>query len=387
MDLYLLNSDLQNTEIVERYESVVWTERFSSLGDVQIVIDPALAEPGLRTLGSFLAIKGSERVMRIESAVEANAEDGSRKLTVTGSSLECILDERPNTAWVVTSSVHAPQTFTNPPATIMRQMFDAVVRNNAFINENIPLLQAQTVVPVTYAIPEPSASVSVITDVDTLYNTLKNVADVYKIGFRLIRKADNLLYFDVYTGFDRTTKQLVLPPMVFSPELDNLSNTSELASLVALRNVAYVYSPAGSTIVYRSGSNNQDGFNKRILIVNASDISLAAGAALTAALQQRGQEELAKTVAIYGFDGQIPQNSSYVYGTHYGLGDLVEQRSTSGASKIMQVTEQIFTSDSTGDKSYPTLIVNSLIAPGSWDALNASRTWNSYTTETWNSMT
>jgi len=115
--------------------------------------------------------------------------------------------------------------------------------------------------------------------------------------------------------------------------------------------------------------------NAKIEVVKADDLDLAVGAPLTAAMQQRGLEELAKHRTLYAFDGEIPQHQPYTYGVDYNLGDLVEERSPDGFISQLIVTEQIFVSDSSGELSYPTLTLKELLLPGTWVARPIAEHW------------
>ena len=103
---------------------------------------------------------------------------------------------------------------------------------------------------------------------------------------------------------------------------------------------------------------------------------LPLGAEYDAALRQKGLEELAKHRPIIAFDGEIPQTGSYEYQKDYFLGDLVETRGADGLATNMRVTEQIFSSDAEGVRSYPTLTIDLLITPGSWYAWDGSQDWD-----------
>ena len=398
MDLYILDSQIRRFEMVEQYKSLIWTERYSAKGDFVLEMDPVLAERELFVKGSFLACNKSELVMVIDNVEIANNDDGERVLKVTGPSLESVLEQRLNSYTKILLGQAAIPLTLGPlaPATMIRNMFsDVCVTNTAFsygsptvYPERIPFIQAGVYHSTVGMIAEPSVTPTIQTEVGELYTTIKNIADMYRLGFRLIRPAeDSKLYFEVYTGFDRTTGQTVNAPVVFSSEFDNLTDTSELTSISGLKNVAYVFAPNGSRAVYGENIDSTvQGFDKRVLMVDANDITLAAGASLNAALDQRGLEELAKNRIIIGFDGKIAQNSSLVYGVNYGLGDLVEQRDDKGTFNVMRVTEQIFISDAEGEKSYPTLTLDALIVAGSWDAVLATKYWDVYNTETWDSM-
>jgi hypothetical protein len=226
-------------------------------------------------------------------------------------------------------------------------------------------------------ISEPADSITIEIDLTTVYTAVKNVCDLYDMGFRLVKDGDTThLYWDVYMGSDRTTQQTTLPAVVFSPDLDNLQNTTELTTIDSYKNCAYVFSPVGVEIVYALDIDPATtGFDRHVLLVNATDITDTDPAVATAKMIQRGKEELSKNRQFSGFDGEISQYSQYVYGVDYNLGDLIEQRNDDGVTNVMQVTEQIFVSDKEGERSYPTLSVNTFVTPGSWTAWDYNQVW------------
>jgi Siphovirus ReqiPepy6 Gp37-like protein len=391
MQVYILNSSLLRTDIIEQYESMIWTERYQAFGDFQLDIDPNLADAQLFLEGTYLMIDKSDRVMYIDSVFQKKTDDGTRVLEVKGKSLEATMMGRPNNYAAIGTGAAPTPLVLGPglPAALMRDLFDDCCRNNTVVTTDnmTPFIQ-----PDAYSsigrIAEPATTVTIQTDIDTLYNTLKSIADVYNLGFRIRRPLDDSkIYFEVYTGFDRTASQTARDAVVFSSALDSLTDTTDLRTAENFKNVAYVFAPNGSRIVYANGGGvGTTSLEKKILIVSASDIDDGAGATLQTKLEQRGLEELAKSTVLLGFDGKVPQNSAYVYGTHYFLGDLVEKRSDKGTISQMLVTEQIFVSDKEGERAYPTLTLKSTITAGSWDAVAPARTWDSYTTETWDSM-
>lgn len=391
MELYILDNVLRRAEVVEGYESLIWTERFNQYGDFQLDITPGMADKILTTQGTMLACDKSKRVMYVNEVENALTDDGKRVLRITGFSLEAKLLERPNDYTAIVSGAGATQVTLGPntPGDIIRNLFHSICRTNPapFDSDNFPFVQAGTY-STPGSIPETSEVITVQSPLNNLYDTIKSIAEVVKLGFRIIRPADDSkLYFEVYTGNDRTTSQTVNLPVVFSPELDTLDNYKELTSTQNYRNVAYVYAPNGSMIVYGDNADTSTaGFNKHILIVDASDLDGAAGPVLDDQMAQRGREELAKANIVWGFDGEIPQASKYAYGLYYDLGDLVEQRSSNGLINKMRVTEQIFTHDAEGEKSYPTLTVDTLVLPGTWDAISPSVFWDSYTTQHWDEL-
>jgi hypothetical protein len=391
MEVYILDDAFRRVEMIEQYTSMIWTERYNTYGDFQLDIDPLLADPVLKTQGTYLACNYSDRVMYVDSTEDKMQDDGTRILTIKGKSLEALLENRPNDYTAISSGGAVAQIVLGPntPAELMRNLFDVCCRNNTLMpSDNLPYIQTGTYSPAE-TIPESTDPVTVQSELGSLYATLANLAEIYRLGFRLIRPADDSkLYFEVYTGYDRTTGQIVNAPIVFSPELDNLTNTNELVSSANQKNVAYVFAPKGSRVVYAPDTDSSvTGFQKKVLIVNASDIDTDAGSLLQTQLLQRGLEELYKTNVVWGFDGEIPKSTGYIYGVNYKLGDLVEQRDNHGFATQMKVTEQIFVSDKEGEKNYPTLTVDTLITPGSWDSLPGNRVWDDYgDTVYWDNM-
>jgi hypothetical protein len=94
------------------------------------------------------------------------------------------------------------------------------------------------------------------------------------LGFRITRNGDNSqLFFNVYSGNDRTSSQTLFPAVVFAPVLDNLLNSSYLTSQKQYKNMAYVYCPDGSAKVYNTAIDPAtSGFSRHVLYVNATDI-------------------------------------------------------------------------------------------------------------------
>ena len=139
--------------------------------------------------------------------------------------------------------------------------------------------------------------------------------------------------------------------------------------------MAYVFSPAGSVVVYAEGVDpDVAGFDRQVLLVNATDVTDPTN--IVAVLTQRGKDALKQNRGYAAFDGEVSQNGTYKYGIDYNLGDLVEIQNVDGFTNQLQVTEQIFVSDDQGERSYPTLSVNLSIMPGTWLAWDFNQMWH-----------
>jgi len=389
MEWYTLDDSLRRDTVIEGFESFIWTERYSTIGDFQIVIKSTFPNRRLLAPGTRIAMQGSSRVMTIFTVSDDTALDGTRNLTVTGSSLEALLEDRVAMPAITDTTTTPAWVVTDTPGNIVRYMFTQICVNAAIsANDTIPFYQPGTLLP-TGSIPEDPSVITVSAQPDTLYNTIKKICDTYFLGFRLVRNGDlGQVYFEVYTGNDLTSDQTTRSPVIFDANMDNLEKISQLTSTAANKTVAYVFAQNGSAIVYSTYTDpTYAGSDRRVLLVNSSN-SAAAGPDLDDALHAEGLIALTQYRTVYAFDGELPQKVPYVYGVDYNLGDLVEERNSDGFGNQMIVTEQIFVSDNTGERTYPTLSVRAVITPGTWIAYDPSIDWaDEDPSVTWSTIT
>lgn len=378
MDVYILDDLYRREFVVDLYESLIWTERYDAYGDFQLTVHGTIENRSRFSVGQNIAVLESQnRVMTIETIEDSTNDEGRSVLVMKGRSLERIfinrlarnsLDDLDTTPqWIVEGT----------PIEIATNIVDDICVDGVLnAGDIIPNLSIDSIFPPD-TIPPSTDEVSYAIDLVSLYEALQTLCRVYAMGFYLVRgNDDGELYFDVYTGSDRTSLQTDLPAVIFSPDMDNLKNTSELTSIALYKNVAYVFSPVGHEVVYDLDVDSSiEGFGRNVLIVKASDIIDADPPTATAKMIQRGREELAKNPRFNAMDGEIAQTSQYVYGRDFNLGDLVEKRTNDGSAAIVRVTEQTFISDGEGFKSYPTLTLAAFVEPGSWLARSPVEDW------------
>lgn len=387
MDLHILDDQLRRTTIVDLYESFIWTERFNQVGDFVLVMASTAANRSLFPPGTQFVILASRRVMVVEKVQDTLDNAGHKTLTFTGYSKERVLDHRiaaPSTAGLLSN---AKWIITDQPADIARLLYHTVCVDGSISVRDVltGVTEANALFPAD-TIPEPTETITYEVEPKSLYLALKDFCEIFNLGFRLVRSDTPQLYFDIYTGVDRTTQQSAYEAVVFSPGLDNLHNASELASVTPYRNVVYVISPVGYEEVLDETDDQATSFDRKIIVLKADDIDDADPAVASARMIQRGREELSRNRKISAFDGEIGQYGAYVYGQHYNLGDLVELQNSSGGVSIMRVTEQIFVSDKEGDRSYPTLTLEQYLTPGSWATWPYSQTWSETNSTEWDDL-
>ena len=376
MELYVLDASFARSQVFDVFESLIWTERFQKEGDFELNLAATPAAKSAFVAGAKLALNESYRVMEVETIENGVSADGEMTLKVTGRSIEKILYDRVARGALTSTTTEPYWALTGTPGAIMRKIFhDICVTGTLDPLDKISNVVEGNLLPAG-TISETTTTITIQLEPMTVGDALVQLAQQYDLGFRLLRNGElNQLYFDVYTGSDRTTSQSALPAVVFSPDLDNLQDTNALTSSALYKNCAYVISPAGYRVVYPDFVDpTAKDFERRVLLVKADDITTP-GAAANAAMDQRGREELSKNRMVSAFDGEISQYAAYKYGVDYQLGDLVELRNTDGSTNNMRITEQIFVSDKEGDRSYPTLAVNLFITPGSWLGWDSNQKW------------
>lgn len=394
MEVYALDSLFRRTEVVDRFESCIWTERWADIGDFELILQSTRGNRQLFKTGTRLAINESKRVMTVETAESTSDSEGRRILKVKGRSLESILDDRLAIGTFAGYSPMAEWSWQDTPENIARAFFWHICVNGSLHPDDIiPLVSWNQNAYPADTIPESDFEIIWYQKPASLYKAIKEIADIYDFGFRLYRNGDaSQLFFNIFTGNDRTLQQETLTPVVFSQDLQNLMNTTEFNTQEKTKNVAYVLWEHPDThemvreVVYAPevDPTTTTGLDRRVIHVagEIQDDDKNNPEAISAALIRQGLDELAKHRAFTGFDGEISQYSQYKYDQDYFLGDMVVMQNSDGLRNNMRVTEQIFASDREGDRSYPTLSFRTFVQPGSWEDFGY-RAWEDMTQEFW----
>ena len=270
---YTLDDQLRRDQVIQGYKSVIWTERYTAYGDAQIITKLDFNARQLFTPGLLLGMKGSRRVMEIKTTSDDTDDDGTRLLTATCKEITHWLDDRVAMPAIAPLNTTPNWVISGTPDTIIRSLFEQIcVETILDEHDSIPFY-VNGQLSQDGDIPFPSDVITVSAPPDTLYNTIKSIAETYGIGFRLVRQDDQgMIYFEVYMGDDRTTGQTTRDPVIFDQQLDNLVKPSLLQSNDLLKTVAYVFAQNGSAVVY-APTADQDAFGsgRRVLLVNSSN--------------------------------------------------------------------------------------------------------------------
>lgn len=344
MELFALDISTNRPSMyLEKYESFLWVDRFNDLGEFKMTLEPN--SQALTWLGpdALIGCDQSDRIMRIVTQSREN-KDGKKSLSLTGRSFDMAFADR--AARKTLSS--ATWNITDTAGNIIRTMVNDICVAGTGISSS-------DVIP-TLSVTNLSSQSAVFTaniKAGTLLERIQEIAKANGLGLRLVYTREvQGLRFEIYDGVDRSSYGGV----TFSEELDNLSDTSFVVTRDGYKNVAYVVAPNGTRIVTTTNGTGSSGISRRVLYIDASDITLAAGASLQNALEHRGQSELAKLRSAAMFDGTVNPSVGFLYGKDYNLGDIVRLRGDLGISEQRRVTEHIWSFDeANGHQSFPTM--------------------------------
>jgi hypothetical protein len=400
MEIYILDKLLRPIDVVDEFISVIWTERFDVKGDFELVTLSTFANRKRFVEYAILSCTESDRLMIVDKVEETTDADEGNVLKIKGFDAISILEARMALGYYPLEPEEEQWTsvwqFQYPPADLMRVMFNEICRNGR-ISENdiIPFLAEpeESLYPES-TIPEMTENIDWIQKPDKLYNAITDVGKIYDLGIRLYKDPNlSKLYFEVYAGSDRTTAQTTLPPVIFSPDMGNLQNTTEFSDVSQEFNVVQVFftykdefenDRALSFEVTPDGSDPWlGGFDRKVklLVVTQLPEDIDSELEIEGYLMQLGKEELQKSRPVGVFDGEANKNDGYTYGVDYFLGDLVEVRSSTGGTGYMRVVEQIFVQDQEGERSFPTLITKEFVNPGTWAAWKYDVEWSAMGSE------
>lgn len=365
MDLVTLNANNQPEKLVQNYDSLIWTERFNTVGDFQIKAGDIATFLALLPEGKVVSLRESNIAMVVETHRIERKKNIPESITIVGRAVESILDRR-----VVLPAVaaNASDWFINAkiPSDVAWHIVNQIVGLGLLdANDIIPASWLQLPTPSDYITgPTPNTGPTRTFSVPTgnLLSTVLNLiqatakADTGTVpptpelkakGIRAVRptSAGTAISLQFYSGTDKSNI------VYFDATRDLLDDGSYLFSKQGSASTAYIIGPANAaklnkTLVAASG------LNRRVILVDGT----GSGENSATVLAQQGELSLSEAKEIAIFDGSINADlSPYRYGVDYFLGDTVKLVGDYGLTQLATVTEYIRSEDATGTKGYPTL--------------------------------
>lgn len=350
MDIWVFSKDLVALDILDSYKSLVWTNRYSSCGDFELITSVNSKNLASLVIGNFLMIKSHSWMIIEAREIKSDVETGTN-LILTGRSLSSILEKR--IVW---------------PQTILNGNMQSELIRLVTINAISPTVLNRKIERLVFA---PSSNPLVLGyDIstqytgDTLLKVMEELCSETGLGFGM-DVVDYKFQLYLYAGEDRTQYQLTNPYVLFSPRMDNVISSNHFTSLQGAKTVAMILGEGEGTereSLVVDPLNLTD-LDRNELYVDARDLSRTTDEGeldiitYQSILEERGYTELYQNRPIEIFDSSVDDNAGqYKYGRDYSLGDVVQNEDEHGNFGTTRIEEVILSVGENATKIYPVFV-------------------------------
>ena len=348
MDLFVLNTDLDLVAVIDTYESLIWTERYDQCGDFELKMPITSEILTFIRQDYYIENPESEHLMIVEKILINSDVEKGNYLTVTGRSLESILDRR---------IVWGNQTINGTLQNGVKALLDSAIINPSDSKRKIEnFVFTDSTDPIIT-----SLSINAQFTGDNLYDIMRDICADRSLGFKITLSADKKFIFSMYAGKDRSYDQLNNPYVMFSPAFENMLNSNYVESKTALKNATLVGGEGeGSERKYASVVDNSSGLQRREMFTDARDISSDTGdgeiseSEYNSLLVERGKEKLAEAIEIVSFEGEADTITTFEYRRDFFNGDVVQIANEYGHETAARVVEVVISVNEEGRTVYPT---------------------------------
>ncbi len=347
MEGLILNRKFETIEPIDGFKSLIWTDRFRQYGDFELYLGMTDGILDYIVPDHYFWLGDSEHTMIIEGYnIKTDIEEGNYVI-VTGRSLESILERR-----IVWGTIILSGNFQDQIEKLLNETFiSPVIEDRKIDNFVFKRSDDERITGLT---------INAQYTGDNVYDIIQKNCEEKKIGFKVILTADDLFEFSLYAGDDRTYDQTKNPYVEFSPNNDNIINSSYYESIKLLKNVVLVAGEGEGAARRTHTIGSENGLDRRELFVDARDISSEVnGNPLSASdynklLNQRGLEKMSENIYVKVFEGKVDTANMYVYGKDFFMGDVVQIVNEYGIEGTAAILELIMSESEDGIECYPT---------------------------------
>ena len=204
MDLYIKDTNFKDIFILDTYNSLIWTERYNECGDFEIYtrMNPDILNYIKQDY--YVSRNDSECIMIVEKIlIQSDIEDGD-KLTISGRSLESILDRR---------IIWGQKALTGK----LQDSIKTILTENIISPNNIKRKINNFIFEETDDEEITSLNIEAQYLGDNIYDVISSICKERSIGFKITLNNNNQFVFRLYYGVDRSYDQETNPYVVLSP--------------------------------------------------------------------------------------------------------------------------------------------------------------------------
>lgn len=331
----IMNDEFERLAIVDDYSSFIWSTRYYTSGDFQLIVDANEQYMNLFKRNYYVVRDDDENVGIIENIVVQENEDDHSQLIVTGRFLDCIIARR---------IIAAQTTVSGKVSDCIEQLLDENIMNPTDPDRQIPNFLVDSF--------EVTTTMQAQYTGKNLLETISGLCQTYGLGYKVILNSDNEFIFSLYKGVDRTYDQNVNDWVIFSDTYDNLLSSKYEESYKSLVNAVLVAGEgegldrktAWATTADATGLGRYELYkDQRNIQSNSGEIPDEEYYEL---LRESGKESL--TAYTTAFTGNV-YFDNIRYKTDVGIGDICVIENTNWGiyiySRLVEVIESV---DETG---------------------------------------
>lgn len=230
MEARFMDTHFNTTRYVDAFSSFIWNDEYIGYGDFELSFPMEVGGLAGISDGYYVSIKESPRYMIVEGIdIQTDVENGNYAI-ISGRSLESILTRR---------IVRSKNIFSGSLEQVVLRLINANFTSPSESSRAIGQIGVKkttdpTIKTITTAIE--------IEEGDNVYDTIMDICDYYKVGFRMMVEDDKTIVFELYNGVDRSYNQDTNPYVVFSTKFENLKSSDMQMNTENYKNVCYVVS-------------------------------------------------------------------------------------------------------------------------------------------------
>lgn len=334
MELWIYDDSVTRIGVVDEFESCIWTRRYQTWGDFELVVPADAQNLALLQQGFFVMRADSPMVCRIEKVNLKTSVENGDKLIVSGTDVLKMLNQR--IVWTQTNYTGTAEGFIRK--IINENAISPTETGRAFPNWILGTAKGY------------SDAIEIQSTYDYVGDKVIEICQTFGYGLAVTYSAGKFV-FDIYKGS--------VKPVVFSDDYGNISGTDYLFDANSFKNVALVAGEGEGNERKRKEVGSAEGFGRFEAFVDAKSLSSKTDdgqltpSEYEAALAQAGDEALASAKAKESFNGET-QRYQFFFGTDYDMGDIVTIGNDYGLQTYARVSEVI---ESESEQGY-TLVPN-----------------------------
>jgi len=359
INLYVYNTSFTLIAIVDKYSSLIWSDRYSDCGDFELTLPYESKWNSVFKKDYLCKIDFSDHWCFIEKIEISKDEESAATMIISGRSVESILERR---------IVIGKKEFGTDEKEVNMQDSIKTLMNENFIS---PSNSKRKISNFTFSESTDTAITSLkfaeSYEGDDILNIVTGICEDKHIGFKVLVNSSNKFVFSFYAGKDRTKNSNSSDYVIFSPYYDNLVTSNYFSSSEEYRNVMVVQEEEEKYITVWVDDTEPSGLSRKEVYESDSEMD---DIELTTEEEQqkiskknkdrdrikyKAKKKLKRDYRIKtGFEGDIIPEKMYKYRTNFNPGDKVQFQDVYGNSERVWISEVVISMDENGLIILPT---------------------------------